>query len=1316
MATLVLGAAATAFSGSIGASPLVSALISGAAGVAGAYADGLIAGALTPARRMSTEGPRIGDLRLQTSTEGAPVADAVGRVRLAGQVIWATRLRMEVNTSSEKVGGKGGGGRQTVTTTTYSYFANFAVGLCEGPIAGIGRVWADGKILDLSRITHRVHAGTADQLPDPLISAKEGAAPAYRGTALVVFEDLFLGDFGNRIPQLEFEVIRKLPGIEEQVQGMVMIPGAGEWVYAGEEIRRLDPDREGTSAAENVNNQVGGPDWAVAVDSLQRDFPNAASVLLVVSWFGSDLRCGACEVRPGVEFGPEKTTAPRSWQVHGLGRDGARLLARSVEDPERPAYGGTPADSTVVDALRDLKRRGISTTFCPFLLMDIAPGNGLADPYGRAEQPAFPWRGRITCHPAAGQPGSVDRTAAAGAQVSSFFGGAAPSDIAVTIDPASHAVTTSYSGPSDWGWRRMVLHYARLCAAVNAIEPGAVTCFLIGSELRGLTFVRDGPGSYPAVSQLVQLAADCRAILGASVKLTYAADWSEYRGHDPADGSGDFFFHLDPLWSSSAIDAVGIDTYMTLSDWRDGDGHLDALAGAGAITDLNYLHANVEGGEDYDWSYQSAADRAAQIRTPITDGAYGKPWVFRAKDIRNWWLNAHHDRPGGVESGSPTGWVPQSKPIWFTEYGFPSVDKATNQPNVFVDPKSSESAFPHFSNGGRDDLIQRRGIEALLTYWDPGEGRNPVSPVYGGPMLDLSRSFLWTWDARPFPAFPNRSDVWGDAANWQFGHWVQGKLGAVTLGALVSHICKSVGFEAIEAGALSDPVAGWLRAGIVSPREQLEQLAQVYRFDMVETGERIVCRPRGRPPSGTLAEAELAAPDRQKPDWTLTRAQETDLPVRAHLGFWDAGHDYRQTSVAAGRLVTSSARTESLTAPLVMDPGEGQGRIEAWLMERWAERERASFALPPSKLAFDPGDGIVLEAGGRQRAVRLTRIVEAGARLCEAVAVEPGVYSLRRAEAPAPPARPVQSFGAAVLEVLDLPVISDTQGDHQPWCAAFAAPWGGVRVQEGSRITASVPGQATMGRTQTDLFAGTACRFDRANRLMVKLAYGALSSVPEEELLERAVNVLAVWNGENAWEILQFATAELVGQMTWQLSGLLRGRRGTAHAMRGPVAAGARVVLLDGALVQADVPLTDRGIPRTWAYGPAPLPSSDPAFKTLSMRLEAVALKPFAPVHVRGARNGAGDLNVTWIRQGRVNATWADGTDVPLGEERELYEIDVLNAGNVIRTVRGLTSPAWTYAASDQTADFGVPQPSITLRVVQISGLVGRGVPTEAIL
>jgi hypothetical protein len=135
------------------------------------------------------------------------------------------------------------------------------------------------------------------------------------------------------------------------------------------------------------------------------------------------------------------------------------------------------------------------------------------------------------------------------------------------------------------------------------------------------------------------------------------------------------------------------------------------------------------------------------------DGGAAKPWVFRYKDLRAWWSNPHYDRPGGVETGTPTAWVPQSKPIWFTELGCPAIDRGANQPNVFFDPKSSESFTPHFSRGWRDDAIQRAYLEATYLWWGDA-ANNPVSSAYGGRMLHVPECAAWTWDARPYPFFP----------------------------------------------------------------------------------------------------------------------------------------------------------------------------------------------------------------------------------------------------------------------------------------------------------------------------------------------------------------------------------------------------------------------------------------------------------------------------------------------------------------------------------------------------------------------------------
>src|SRR5262249_30125131 len=189
---------------------------------------------------------------------------------------------------------------------------------------------------------------------------------------------------------------------------------------------------------------------------------------------------------------------------------------------------------------------------------------------------------------------------------------------------------------------------------------------------------------------------------------------------------------------------------------------------------LAYLAGNLAAGEGYDWFYADNAARNAQTRSTISDG-FGKPWIFRQKDLWNFWSQPHHERVGGVELASATAWIPKSKPIWLTEIGCPAVDKGANQPSVFPDPKSSEAGLPHFSNGKRDDLIQRRYLEAVLGTFDPAFGAaalNPVSPLYGGRMIAPNANFFLALGAPPFSPLSPASKKRGDAKNWGTRHCV----------------------------------------------------------------------------------------------------------------------------------------------------------------------------------------------------------------------------------------------------------------------------------------------------------------------------------------------------------------------------------------------------------------------------------------------------------------------------------------------------------------------------------------------------------------
>ncbi len=565
-------------------------------------------------------------------------------------------------------------------------------------------------------------------------------------------------------------------------------------------------------------------DYSYALDQLQAEHPECQTVALVVAWFGNSTDAASCQIYPSTtyiegefESSTGSASAAANWQCSSLTQASSGLIPISQTNGSF-TYGGTPSDQSVVRCIEDLKSRGLRVIFYPFVLMD-ATGK--------------PWRGRIGL--------SSDLSSAATSAVNAFLGSASASQF---IRDTTN-LTVNYSGsPTDYTFRRFILHYANLCVIASGVD-----LFLIGSELRGLEIIR-GPNwtaaggtdanghatwDYPFVAGLTQLAADVRSVFdGAGLPknlttwknlIAYSPDWSSWNGWQHSGANGQWP-HLDSLFASPNIDVVSFDNYLPLSDWTTGTGGLDCanwgaakpttwppstatmnglgLSGSPTIYSDAYLAGNIEGGEQFNWFYDDSnndgrgldpdgsglmvslpeGDRLAQTRSAYS----ANQQLLGRKQYRWWWNNPHQavydtgDGQGWIPRGPTTQWTAQMKPIIFAEYGFATVDRCTNQPNVFFDPQSSESETPFWSiwnssdgetwTPRRDDFLANLGLQTIYDYWSNGSN---VPAASSDPMILTPFCCAWNWDARPFPTFPLDSSVWGDAANWPAGNWIGGK-------------------------------------------------------------------------------------------------------------------------------------------------------------------------------------------------------------------------------------------------------------------------------------------------------------------------------------------------------------------------------------------------------------------------------------------------------------------------------------------------------------------------------------------------------------
>lgn len=1290
MATLVLGAVGASLGGSIGGSVLglSTAVIGRAAGAAvGRVIDQTVLGRGAEA----VEHGRVDRFRLTGASEGTPIARAIGRVRLGGQVIWATRFREHRKTT----GGRGGKGAPNAPdTTTYSYTVSLALALCEGEILRVGRIWADGSEIARNSIQIRIHSGSEDQLPDSLIEAIDGEAPAYRGTAYVVIEDLDLTAFGNRIPQFSFEVVRmieadgQLPAPALTTRGVAIVPGTGEYALSTTSVHY---DYGDSRDAANVNTVQARSDFSVAVRDMVEELPNLKSTSIVVSWFGNDLRCGECELRPKVEQ-TKFDGKPQPWIVSGLQRKDALTVPKKNG---RPVYGGTPSDISVIQAIKTMKRRGIDITFYPFILMEQMAGNAQPDPWGGDEQPVLPWRGRITTSIAPSLSGTTDGTDAARVEVKAFFGSADAKDFSVE---KINDEEVRIKGPDEWSYRRFILHYAKLCAAAGGVEA-----FCIGSEMRSLTQIRGRENTFPAVAELKALAAEVRKILP-HCKIGYAADWSEYQGYVPAD-TGDLLYNLDPLWSDSNIDFIGIDNYMPLSDWRDAKDHLDQQWGS--CKNVDYLKANIEGGEGFHWFYPSSDERDAQQRIPISDGHYGEPWVWRYKDIRSWWSTTHHERKNGYRNPEPTSWVPGSKPIRFTEYGCAAIDKGSNQPNKFVDPKSSESSLPWYSDGRRDDAMQMAYLQAMNAYW-ADKSNNPVSEYYGDRMIDMDHSFVWAWDARPYPAFPELKDYWTDGENHPRGHWLSGRSAAQPLACVIAAICEGAGLPNVDVSRVFGLVRGYVLTGMQSARADLQPLLMAHGVEAVERDGTLVFSMRELAEITDISSNTLVR--RGDKVLELQRQPEPEIAGRVLVHHVDAEGGFEaRVSDAADELGMAVPVTET-DLPLTLTRGEGHGLAERFLAESRIARDSVELTLAPSAREVSAGD--ILRIDGSGETWRIDRVDDAIGRRISATRTDLSVFiASDSVEEASSRVRPVAPLPVDAV-ILDLPLLTGDEVVHAPYVAISGRPWpGAVAVQmsahdAGYSTNLLIDSPSVIGSTETVLPYAPSGRWDHGEELRVRLTSGSLSSASPAAVLAGA-NLLAIGGDEiDGWEMFQFQSARLIEPNVWGVSTRLRGQRGTDGNVRDPWPIGSRVVVLDGMPEQLRLPSAALGTERHLRFGPAALPIDHEAYRHRVIVPRGEGLRPYAPAHLRFTVDAHG-VDARWIRRSRIpHESWEAG-EVPLGEAREAYLVEVRDA--LGKVLQGTATDRPTWHASRQDWEQWRAAGARALAVAQVSETFGPG-------
>lgn len=552
-----------------------------------------------------------------------------------------------------------------------------------------------------------------------------------------------------------------------------------------------------------------------------------------------------------------------------------------------------------------------------------------------------------------------------------------------------------------------------------------------------------------------------------------------------------------------------------------------------------------------------------------------------------------------------------------------------------------------------------------------------------------------------------------------------------SLDLVVSALCVRAGlstsqFDVSALASITRPLQGMALSQIASTRQYLEVLMTMFFFEMT-VSDKIYFKPRGAASVASIPYLDLgASKSEDQPEPLALREQnELEVPAQVAVTYINVTDDYQSDTQISDRLISAAEGTvANMQIAVGMTPSEAKLVADAVLLDQAVSRLTTSIALLGDYCALEPTDPVTITgADGSTFRMRLVKRTDSYPLLMYDAVLEdvsvltsPGTTSEDYNSSVEVVAAP-----ATLMELMDIPILLDADNDSGLYVATkgdSTAPYAGAAILDSpSGITYTREGttdSAAVFGTCVDLlgpWSGPRV-FDEINTVTVDVGNGTLSSTTRDALLNDA-SVNAALIGD---ELLQFRTASLVSAGVYTLSGLLRGGRGTEWAMGAHVASpGERFVLLEvGPVTRIPIDNSALGLSRFFKGVTLGEPLSSATAQTLTP--EAVGLKPFSPVDVRGSRDGSNNLTVTWQRRSRlgVRMIGALGINVPLGEASERYEVDVY-AGSPLAVVRTIsaTSPTVTYSAADQTSDGIAPGAPVFLKAYQLSDVVGRGYPVE---
>lgn len=537
---------------------------------------------------------------------------------------------------------------------------------------------------------------------------------------------------------------------------------------------------------------------------------------------------------------------------------------------------------------------------------------------------------------------------------------------------------------------------------------------------------------------------------------------------------------------------------------------------------------------------------------------------------------------------------------------------------------------------------------------------------------------------------------------------------AVTLGTIVDEVSDWVGVTA-DVAALTQEIRGY---AVVpgTAREMIEPLLDMHLS---------ICRPHDfgvqfiKHSETSVSTIEVGEFVKDETRYTVETEQDTGLPREIVVTYAQESKD-QQTNTVTTRRSSNAVDTVATQAinleTYVSSPDEMQQLADRYLRWRWNTRSTVTNGITAQYLAAEPGDVYDLDLDDVTWSCELQKqTFSDGYIKCEWKRVFPSLNTLGSNAGPdmtgkdedeIPVAPPVNG------EVIDIPLVADVDSNSNPllyyWAGGYGIGFVGAVVYDGGLDgeeyedwnAVSSSNGATWGYT-TDALADVPSPWlwDRGNTVNVKV-FGTLTTVTEAEIdADPSLNLAYLGT-----ELLNFTTATLEADGTYTLSGFKRGRRGTEWATDDHTTGESFVLVSD--LANDARGMSEVGEPmyfKVQSYGRDPEMAEADTFT-----FTGASLKPYAPARIEWTTDGT-DLFGEITRRTRIGGSWSDDGVVPLSENSEAYEVDVMDGNDVLRTITVSATNVFTYTAAQISADGGSVSTPPTVNVYQLSDAVGRG-------